>query len=63
MAKKKSAKKTVKKIGNTKQTCGKCVFYVENQDKKGVGSCFQVTGVIKPNQSPACKGKFFKQRA
>ncbi len=61
MVKKKSVKKTAKRAG--KQTCGQCVFYVENQHKRGIGSCFQVVGTIKPSQKPACKGKFFKQRA
>ncbi len=66
MAKKvKKAKKTVKKSGKkgkAKQVCGKCVFYVENKDKKAIGACFQVTGIVREKQSPACKGKFFKQR-
>lgn len=60
---KKSVKKSVTKIKVGKQTCGQCVFYVPNHDKKAIGSCFQVNGVIKENQSPACKGKYFKQKA
>ena len=65
MAKKKVKKTKVGKttLKKTKQICGKCVFYVENKDKKAMGSCFQVIGVVKGNQNPACKGKFFKQRA
>lgn len=62
MVKKKAGKKE-KKVKTGKQVCGQCVFYVANQDKKAVGSCIQVAGVIKEKQSPACKGKFFKQRA
>jgi hypothetical protein len=56
---KKSVKKTVKK---PKQVCGQCVFYVANKDKKAIGVCLQVTGIVKEGQSPACKGKYFKQR-
>jgi hypothetical protein len=64
MAKKgaKEIKKVAKKTANGKQVCGQCVFYIENQDKKAVGSCLQVLGVVKEKQAPACKGKFFKQK-
>ena len=62
----KKAKKTaVKKasVKKSKQMCGQCVFYVANKDKKAIGVCLQMTGIVKERQSPACKGKFFKQRA
>jgi len=61
----KKTKKTVKKTGKkgkAKETCGQCVFYVANKDKRSVGACFQVTGIVKENQVPVCKGKHFKQK-
>ena len=61
---KKKVKKTKKiAVRKPKQVCGQCVFYVANKDKKAIGVCLQMTGIVKENQSPACKGKYFKQRA
>ena len=62
---KKVKKIAVKKASmkKPKRVCGQCVFYVANKDKKAIGVCLQMTGIVKERQSPACKGKFFKQRA
>jgi hypothetical protein len=60
--------KTVKKVVKTskpkvKGKCGDCVFYVPNKDKNGLGSCFEISKMVKESQPLACGGKFFKHRA
>ena len=57
-------KKTIKKIKETKKTekvCNSCIFFVENREKPGVGTCFQVRGEIKKDEPWKCDGKFFKK--
>ncbi|MCX6742088.1 MAG: hypothetical protein NTX24_02855 [Candidatus Pacearchaeota archaeon] len=60
--------KAAKKVAKTskvkvKGKCGDCIFYVPNKDKKGIGSCFEISKMVKEVQSPACRGKFFKVKA
>jgi hypothetical protein len=57
---KKAVKKTVKTKPKVKGKCGDCVFYCPNKDKKGIGSCFEISKMVKEAQAPACGGKFFK---
>lgn len=58
---KKAVKKTVKvPKKKVKGKCGDCVFYCPNKDRKGVGSCFEISKMVKESQSPECGGKFFK---
>lgn len=63
--KRKTSKKTVKKTVKVKVKgkCGDCVFYCPNKDKRGIGSCFEISKMVKEAQSPACGGKFFKLKA
>jgi hypothetical protein len=61
--KNKAAKKVVKTSkAKVKGKCGNCIFYVPNKDKKGIGSCFEISRMVKEVQSPKCGGKFFKAK-